>query len=135
MSHWSSKYIGIPYVVGGRDKSGLDCWGLLRLVYADEFGIQLPVFAHLNVESAMEACSAVATESVDWEEISKPIDGCGVAMSQRKAIHHVGLYANSDGGKIIHSWERHNVICDTLRGLWLKGFKIVKFYKHHGLHS
>lgn len=29
------KYLGIPYLHKGRTKAGLDCWGLIKLIYSD----------------------------------------------------------------------------------------------------
>ncbi|NMW23861.1 C40 family peptidase, partial [Rhodanobacter denitrificans] len=39
---WAGPYVGIPYRTHGRDRAGVDCWGLVRLVMAEVFGAELP---------------------------------------------------------------------------------------------
>ncbi len=132
--HWTAKYIGIPYEIGGRDGWGIDCWGLLRMAYGERFGIHLPSLpgvTALGILSLMKKLKGALDE--EWAQVKEPFDGCGVAMSQSHSIHHVGVYADVDGGKIVHAWDGHNVIADSRRGLAHKGFKIVLFYRH-GLH-
>ncbi len=38
------KYLRVPYVIGGRAWDGADCYGLLKLFYAEERGVDLAVF-------------------------------------------------------------------------------------------
>lgn len=47
-----SRYIGIPYVRGGRkeEDGGLDCYGLVRLFYEQEMGITLKEYALIESE-------------------------------------------------------------------------------------
>jgi cell wall-associated NlpC family hydrolase len=42
---WAVRYVGLPYRDRGRDRSGVDCWGLARLVLAEQAAIEVPSFA------------------------------------------------------------------------------------------
>lgn len=53
-----SGYVGIPYREGGYARDGADCWGLVVLVYAEKFGIQLP--AHPDGYTRPESAAARA---------------------------------------------------------------------------
>jgi len=42
---WVADYVGLPFAEHGRDRHGIDCWGLVRLVLAERFGIEVPSYA------------------------------------------------------------------------------------------
>jgi cell wall-associated NlpC family hydrolase len=57
------KYVGIPWLDGGRTRAGVDCWGLFRLVYDEVLGVELPSF------------SEDYTTALDRQVIGKLIEG------------------------------------------------------------
>lgn len=44
MSHWANDFVGLPWLAGGRSRSGLDCWGIVHLVYREALDIALPSY-------------------------------------------------------------------------------------------
>jgi hypothetical protein len=42
---WAGEYVGIPFADPGRDRGGCDCWGLVRLILAEQAGLALPSLA------------------------------------------------------------------------------------------
>jgi len=133
--HWAAKYIGIPYRLGGRDSGGLDCYGLVKLVYLEQRRISLPDLPGIAEKPIMEVCREILAQTQEsWTEVAKPVDGCLVAMSQSDALHHAGVWADADGGKVVHAYEHVGyVIAETILFLRLKGFRTIKFLTY-GLH-
>jgi len=137
MSHWASKYIGIPYCLGGRELlGGLDCYGLVRLVYQQERSIVLPDLPGVTENTVLAICREIVAHSQGlWNEVADPVDGCVVAMSLREALHHVGVWAATDGGKIVHAYRYANqVVAETLLSLHWKGFKTIRFFVYGSHH-
>jgi hypothetical protein len=101
------------------------------LVYREQYGIELTDIPGIPIDQPLRLASAITKERAEhWREITKPIDGALVAMSQRTVLHHIGIYATADGGKIIHCHSQ-GVVADTVRRLQLKGFLVFKFYLHN----
>lgn len=125
--HWACKYIGkTPEQVG-------HCWGLVRSVYLEDFGISLPIYPGFDQLTLAALAALIRKEAEhDWIEVQTPFEGCVVAMSQKNGedLHHVGIYTFADRGKVVHCWKTNNTIADTFTGLRVKGFRVIRFYRH-----
>ena len=87
-------YLGIPWVMGGRDLDGFDCWGLLWIVYKNEFNTSIDEYPELNTESTKDVIKEVKKGMGKWEKLDKSENGCAVAMGRGNFINHVGIYWN-----------------------------------------
>lgn len=83
------QFLRVPYLEGGRDVRGCDCWGLVRMIYWEAYGIDLPL---LQVKPGIQAAKNVlrASRSVDWI-MSNGRAGDVVVVRQRSIPGHVGL--------------------------------------------
>lgn len=108
----TSKYLAIPFVDGGRDFSGCDCWGLVCLVYRLEFKIELPDY-FISALDSMSADSAVqmAKSSGRWIPLKEPQAPCVAVMradpSNPLRECHIGAYVGDLG--ILHTLEKSGV--------------------------
>lgn len=131
MMHWAAEYVGKAHQHGGRGPEVFDCWGLLKWIYMHRYGIALPDLPGISSKQAI-AISKQINKSVEeeWFPVEKPFDGCAVALAQVRSYHHVGIWIDADGGKVLHCYDDQRVIVDTVKQLQLKGFRKVDFFKH-----
>lgn len=59
---WAGAYLTIPFKDRGRDASGLDCWGLVRMVYLERFGVMLDDHA-----ATYESCTDGVGMAAAWQ--------------------------------------------------------------------
>lgn len=92
-----AKYIGIPYVDKGRVITGLDCWGLFRLPFLDELGIELESFTD-DYETANDTTivRSLIDGNIDTQWKKHPITEAqcwdGLLINMGKS-YHVALIA------------------------------------------
>ena len=71
-----AKYVGIRYQSRGRSFDGCDCYGLVRLFYQAELGIELPEYHYSDAENMAEvSMCAVAGRSNPrlWTRVTTPL--------------------------------------------------------------
>ncbi|MHA2220225.1 MAG: C40 family peptidase [Candidatus Hodarchaeales archaeon] len=60
------KYIGIPFKSGGRDFSGVDCYGVVVLVYREEKNIYLWDTSNYNMNSYAKDNTMLSNYHENW---------------------------------------------------------------------
>ena len=72
---WINQYVGLPFAEHGRDRAGVDCWGLVRLIYQEQFGVTLPSYAEAYRTTAdAEEIGALVRKvtATSWESVPLP---------------------------------------------------------------
>lgn len=90
---WWNKYLSVPFKDRGRDASGCDCWGLVRLVYAQEKRIALPDYLECY-ETSNDRDTLAATISSEWQGWimpDKPEEFDVIVLRMRGVPMHVGI--------------------------------------------
>lgn len=123
MFEWTQKYVGIPFVSGGRTEEGCDCYGLIRLILKNEYFINLPA---LKID--YHALESKETR-VLFEKYVPVICSHKITAPEEKAVclvrttagllTHVGLYAGD--GFIIHSRNKTGAVCERMNSPFLTG--------------
>lgn len=127
-------YIGIPWILGGHDKSGADCWGLALLVLDKCYGININRFigAKYTGDELAEIVNS-ETSSNDWQLIDspKPGDLCVMSCGEKSRAEHIGIYAD---GVILHALGKNGRgVSSVNKPMALnKMFKKMEYYRFVG---
>lgn len=122
------KYIGLPYKNNGRTADGVDCWGLVRLFYKDEFAIELPSYSdEYNGPNDEAVVYAVNQHKDAWDPTSTPDVGDVVLFNILGEPTHVGIYLGNN--KFLHSRAGKDSVVESLAGAkWNKRLEGVYKY-------
>lgn len=91
---WSNRWVGIPKLDHGRSRCGVDCWGLVYLVYREDLGITLPDYdGYGSVAEHAEIASLIdgAAQSAIWQRADDPLPYDVAMFRLGRWNAHVGL--------------------------------------------
>jgi len=92
-----SKYVGVPYRHLGRDMSGLDCWGLPKLIYMDH-GVEIIDLDNYSHEWVEQGADHFLDNCVPpWIQHAAPVYlDVMLFRIRKKIVSHAGIFLSHD---------------------------------------
>jgi cell wall-associated NlpC family hydrolase len=109
---WWGRYIGTPY-------ADLHCWGLVRRVYADQLGIDLPAYADIPPGDHRAVIGAMRAGAEGWvaADGTRPFDV--VLMRRHRLALHVGVITRP--GWLLHTEAETDAVHEALSAPGIAG--------------
>lgn len=129
--HWSADYVGIPWSDHGRNRAGCDCWGLVRLIYADRLGIHLPSYleAYATIAEREEIDAAIREGAAGsmWIPVASVEAYDVVVMRIARYEMHVGVMV--DHRRMVHTANGFGSRIEAIDGpVWSR--RITGIHRH-----
>lgn len=111
------RYIGLKFIPKGRTIEGIDCWGLVRLFYKDEFGVELPSYSdeYESPTHRQSVSEAIKANLGNWTAVSSPNFGDVLVFRILGLPLHTGIYIGN--GNFIHSYKNTNSCIERLKSV------------------
>lgn len=124
---WWEKYVGLPFVELGRGPVGYDCWGLVRLVYQEQLGIELPSWtAHKSIRDKQTVSDELTEAHKLFIKTEAPEPLSVVLMSSTVTLLHVGIAI--DRQSMLHTTLGKDACVGRLKTF---EHQIKGFYRYH----
>ena len=126
-----NSYVGIRFANHPADE-GLDCWQLVRTVYAEQFKVYLPAYDDRYMHALDRSIPATLDAERDqWVAVDDPQPGDVALFTVRGRPRHVGLIVRP--GKMLHALKgSDSCIEDYKTELWRT--RLVGIYRHRTDH-
>jgi cell wall-associated NlpC family hydrolase len=122
-----AKYIGIPYAHKGRTMKGLDCWGLVKLIYKD-LGYVVKDIEDYEMEGHLKGHDYFQPKD-DWtrNSIYQQYD-VALFLNTQGVAYHAGVVTPDH--RLIHASKQAGVVIQNLnvvtRAIKLDGYYHLK---------
>ncbi len=127
---WAAEYTGLPYKVGGRDRSGVDCYGLVLMVWRERFGIVLPEHEGIGWSpAASETVAGLMRQESErrWQTVVEPVPGDAIMLRVYGHPCHVGIVPWP--GFMLHCLLGSDSVCERYDGIEWRD-RVTGFYRH-----
>jgi probable lipoprotein NlpC len=137
---WASDYVGLPFKDGGRDRAGLDCWGLVALVYAERLGIRLPDFAEVKAMDGRAVARTIVSQidSGKWLPVIPGLVQEYDVVVMRGHVERIGVPRHvgvvAPHGTVLHIEDGIDAVAPRLTSHSVKD-RICGIYRHHDIAS
>lgn len=131
MTDWVDDYMDIPFSDHGRDRTGCDCYGLVRLVLAERFGVTLPMLTAGYERTADQTGVAELIDAtrptLPLVPVQSPAMGDLVLVRQAGQPCHVGVMVTPH--LMLHTEAATGPRLDDIRRVSIC-HRIEGFYRH-----
>ena len=93
---WVEEFCRIPYVAGGRDARGCDCWGLVVLVFRHQAGMDLDAFTAIESTDGATVQMVITREAAKWHPVSPGNETGFDVVVMRSIFEHNGRAGAAD---------------------------------------
>jgi cell wall-associated NlpC family hydrolase len=129
---WAARWVGTPYRDHGRDEAGVDCWGLVVLIYRHELGIALPEYAgaYASPRERLEVAGLIQGEAPGWDRVPAGDERPGdvVLLQVRGQPCHVGIV--TEPGWMLHAQSGSDTVHEPYeRGRWATKVRAIYRYR------
>jgi len=124
-----NEYVGIPFKDNGRDRSGCDCWGLVRLALKEQFDKDAPSLAGYPDTEYASSENMVQTglHEIEPQKVDNPKPGDIALIRLHGKLCHTGLYIGNND--ILHTSKATGAIIENMDGIRQLRLKIEGFYR------
>lgn len=125
------RYVGIPWAEQACGLAACNCWGLVRLIYRERRGIELPSYSDriASAADAAEIDALIADLRPDWDEIPAGAETAFdlVLLRRGRFISHVGMAI--EPGRLIHVSSDHPARVERYRAALFRR-RVDGFFRH-----
>lgn len=127
---FAAPYVGIPYLDKGRDRAGIDCWGVVRLVLREVFHVELPSYdeTYCDGDDWQAIGTAVRAGLLHgWRRVERPQAGDLLVLAIARRPWHCALML--DAVHFLHAAPGDSTVIDRLDSQrWAR--RIEGIYRH-----